>query len=232
MAYKILVVDDERSIAEILKYSLEKEGYKVFLSFDGEDALKKIAELDLDLVLLDIMLPGRDGFEVCQEIRATRSRLPVIMLTAKETEVDKIVGLEIGADDYITKPFSIREVMARVKAVLRRSALSQRQMGTRLRIGDLEVDFNTMEVVKDGEVVELSFREFTLLTFLMQQPNHIFTRKKLLNEVWGYDYIGEERTVDVMIRRLREKIEENPADPTYICTKRGVGYYFRRESSV
>ncbi len=129
MAYKILVVDDERSIAEILKYSLEKEGYKVFLSFDGEDALKKIAELDLDLVLLDIMLPGRDGFEVCQEIRATRSRLPVIMLTAKETEVDKIVGLEIGADDYITKPFSIREVMARVKAVLRRSALSQRQMG-------------------------------------------------------------------------------------------------------
>ncbi|NLZ27386.1 MAG: response regulator transcription factor [Firmicutes bacterium] len=232
MAYKILVVDDEQSIAEILKYSLEKEGYKVFLSFDGEDALKKIAELDPDLVLLDIMLPLRDGFQVCQEIRASRSRLPIIMLTAKEAEIDKVVGLEIGADDYITKPFSMREVIARVKAVLRRSAFSQRRRGTRLRTGGLEIDFNTMEVIKDGETVELSFREFTLLTFLMQQPNHIFTRKKLLNEVWGYDYIGEERTVDVMIRRLREKIEKNPAEPSYICTKRGVGYYFRRGSSV
>ena len=154
------------------------------------------------------------------------------MLTAKEAEIDKVVGLEIGADDYITKPFSMREVMARVKAVLRRSAFSQRRRGARLRAGGLEVDFNTMEVIKDGEAVELSFREFTLLAFLMQQPNHIFTRKKLLNEVWGYDYIGEERTVDVMIRRLREKIEKNPAEPSYICTKRGVGYYFRRGSSV
>ncbi len=227
MSDKILVVDDERSIGEILQYSLEKEGYEAELVFDGEEALHKINQEDFDLVLLDIMLPGKDGFQVCQEIRTYHSKIPVIMITAKEEEVDKVVGLELGADDYITKPFSVREVVARVKAVLRRSHESSQASGSRLRLGDIEVDFNTMEAFKGGKLIELTFREFALLTFLMQRQNHVFSREKLLNEVWGYDYTGEERTVDVMIRRLREKIEDNPADPEYICTKRGVGYYFR-----
>ncbi len=229
MASKILVVDDERNIGEILKYGLEKEGFEVALVFDGEEAINQIKQLVFDLVLLDIMLPGKDGLQVCQEIRRLHHKLPVIMITAKEEEVDKIVGLELGADDYITKPFSVREVVARVKAVLRRAVDSNYAGEQRLKCGNIEIDFNTMEAFKDGKPIELTFREFALLSFLMERRNHVFSRQKLLNEVWGYDYIGEERTVDVMIRRLREKIEDNPAEPDYLCTKRGAGYYFRRK---
>lgn len=232
MVTKILVVDDERSIAEILKYSLEKEGYKVCLAFDGEEALSQIAQDAFDLLLLDIMLPGKDGFQVCKEIRLSQNRLPVIMLTAKEDEIDKVVGLELGADDYITKPFSVREVIARVKAVLRRTGDDYRSEDTKLKNGSIEVDFDTMEAYKNGDIIELTSREFNLLTFLMKRQNHVFSREKLLDEVWGYDYTGEERTVDVMIRRLREKIEDNPANPDYLCTKRGAGYYFRKRKDV
>ena len=228
MSFKILIVDDEQSIGEILQYSLQKEGYQAELALDGEEAMQKIGQQNFDLVLLDIMLPGKDGLQVCQEIRKFYSTIPVIMITAKEEEVDKIVGLELGADDYITKPFSVREVVARVKAVLRRTRESTQVNGSWLKIGDIEVKFNTMEALKSGQPIELTYLEFALLTFLMQRQNHVFTREQLLNEVWGYDYTGEERTVDVMIRRLREKIEDNPAEPAYICTKRGVGYYFRK----
>ncbi len=232
MVSNILVVDDERSIAEILKYSLEKEGYKVSLAFNGEEALSQIGQNSFDMILLDIMLPGKDGFQVCQDIRLSHNKLPVIMLTAKEDEIDKVVGLELGADDYITKPFSMREVIARVKAVLRRTKDNRHLQGRKLKCGGIEVDFDTMEAFKSGKIIELTFREFSLLTFLMQRQNHVFTRKKLLDDVWGYDYTGEERTVDVTIRGLREKIEDNPAAPEYICTKRGAGYYFRRKKNV
>lgn len=231
MAFKILVVDDERAIAEILKYNLEKEQYEVILAFDGEDALEKVRSSSPDLVILDIMLPGKDGFQVCREIRS-QSRLPIIMLTAKESEIDKVVGLEMGADDYITKPFGTQEFLARVKAVLRRTAPQDSFLQERLVFGEIEIDLNLRDVYKQGEAIDLTFREFSLLYYLARNQGHVFSREKLLNDVWGYSFAGEERTVDVTIRRLREKIENNPADPEYICTKRGVGYYFRRKEDV
>ncbi len=229
MENKILIVEDERSIGEILKYGLEKDGYEVELAYNGEKALEKVNQQDFALVLLDIMLPGKDGFQVCREIRSSFSNLPIIMITAKEEEVDKILGLELGADDYITKPFSVREVIARVKAVLRRTSEPVKSSQAILKSGEIEINLNTMEAFKNGREIELTFREFTLLTFLMQHKNHVFNRQQLLNEVWGYEYTGEDRTVDVMIRRLREKVEDDPAEPNYICTKRGMGYYFRRK---
>jgi two-component system response regulator VicR len=229
VAPTILVVDDERPLAEILKYNLEREGFTVLLAFDGEEALRRVKQDAPDLIILDIMLPKKDGFTVCREIRAVKET-PIIMLTAKETELDKVLGLELGADDYVTKPFSAREISARVKAILRRSRVTARAAGDSKRLfhGNLVVDLDKMEVSNRGKAVELTHREFTLLVELMQRPGHIFNRQQLLNLVWGYDYIGDERTVDVAVRRLREKLELNPTAPEYIHTKRGVGYYFRR----
>jgi len=228
LSAKILVVDDERSIAEILKYNLEKEGFEVILAYDGEEALERLEQDKPDLILLDIMLPKKDGFAVCREIRAQKE-IPIIMLTARETEVDKVLGLELGADDYVTKPFSAREVTARVKAILRRTRAFVGEEKKLLRHGDLVVDLDAIQVFNRGRPVELTPKEFSLLSVLMRRPGHVFDRQQLLNQAWGYDYFGDERTVDVTIRRLREKLELNPSEPEYIHTKRGVGYYFKQK---
>lgn len=227
MGSKILVVDDERPIAEILKFNLDKEGYDVSLAFDGKEALDKALNESPDLIILDIMLPVMDGFDVCREIRKS-SRVPILMLTAKDSEIDKVLGLELGADDYVTKPFSPREITARVKAILRRSQAGPRDDDQITRFGELTLNFSTYEVTKEGQEVPLSFREFELLKYLALRPGQVFTREILLSEVWGYEYFGDTRTVDVTVRRLREKIEDNPSDPKYIQTKRGVGYSFRK----
>lgn len=228
METKILVVEDEKPIADILKFNLEKEGYKVEIAYDGEEALHKVSQNNPDLILLDVMLPKLDGFQVCRKVRETFST-PILMLTAKEEEVDKVLGLEMGADDYITKPFGMRELLARVKANLRRV---NTPIGDRKNIiitsGSLVIDFNKYEVKKHDEVVELTSREFELLKFLAAQAEQVFSREQLLKEVWGYEYYGDIRTVDVTIRRLREKVEDHASSPKYILTKRGVGYYFRR----
>ncbi len=223
----ILVVDDEKPIVDILRMNLEKNGYRVIEAYDGITAVDKALSEEPDLILLDVMLPGQDGFNVCKKIRET-SGVPIIMLTAREEEVDKILGLELGADDYMTKPFSIRELMARVKANLRRTQFAGREdaPGEILTFGDLEIDIEKYEVRKRGKVIELTFREFELLKFLATKSGKIFSRENLLNKVWDYEFYGDVRTVDVTIRRLREKIEDNPSMPTYIMTKRGVGYYF------
>jgi len=230
MVRKILVVDDEKPIVEILKYNLEKEGYRVITAFNGMEALNMVESENPDLIILDIMLPLKDGFTVCREIRSNRDT-PIIMLTAKEMETDKVLGLELGADDYVTKPFSSREISARIKAILRRSKAKEGHSGGdkgRLTVGAITVDRDEIQVYNQGEPVELTLREFSLLVYLMLKPGFVFSREKLLNQVWGYDYIGDERTVDVTVRRLREKLEQNPAKPDYIHTKRGVGYYFKR----
>ncbi len=227
MEYKILVVDDEKPIVDILKLNLEKNGYKVVCAYDGEAAAEMAFSQEPDLILLDVMLPKMDGFSVCKTIRE-KSSVPIIMLTAREEEVDKVLGLELGADDYMTKPFSLRELMARVKANLRRSQSSQKSdaAGEVLTFGDLSIDIEKYEVRKKGEIISLTFREFELLKFLVTRKGKIFTREQLLNKVWDYEFYGDVRTVDVTIRRLREKIEDNPSLPVYIITKRGVGYYF------
>jgi len=229
MNRKILVVDDEKSIADIIKFNLEKEGFTVELSYDGEDAIEKIYNGNPDLIILDIMLPKKDGFEVLREIR-TSITTPVLMLTAKEEEVDKVLGLELGADDYITKPFSMRELVARVKANLRRIEMNNGDLNNAeiLRVGDLTINQNKYEVRKNGDIVELTLREFELLKFLASKSGQVFSREQLLEEVWGYEYYGDIRTVDVTVRRLREKIEDNNGEFKYILTKRGVGYYFGR----
>ncbi len=223
---KILVVDDEASIVTMLAYNLKKEGYDVVTAEDGEVALEKFESEKPDLLLLDIMMPKMDGYEVCRKIRE-KSNVPIIMLTARADEVDKVVGLEMGADDYVTKPFGNRELIARVKANLRRSDIApvtnNEKDGNNQVYGDLNIDFDRYEVTKRGEVINLTLREFELLT--TQTPT-IFTRENLLEKVWGYEYFGDVRAVDVTIRRLREKIEDDPSKPKYIVTKRGVGYYF------
>lgn len=229
MAEKILVVDDERPIADILKFNLERAGYQVETAYDGDQALQvALAELP-DLIILDIMLPGKDGFEVCRQIRR-RSTVPIIMLTAKEAETDKIQGLDEGADDYVTKPFSPGEVVARVRALLRRSQGSMSAAGDQDQIycGHLTIDLKGHQVLKDDQQIELTAREFELLKYLAQHPGQVFSRETLLEDVWGYRYHGDIRTVDVTIRRLREKIEDHPGDPRFILTKRGAGYYFRK----
>jgi two-component system response regulator VicR len=226
---KILIVDDEKPIVEILQYNLEKEGYLVHTAYDGEEALRMVEENNPDLIVLDIMLPKKDGFTVCREIRATRD-IPIIMLTAKELETDKVLGLELGADDYVTKPFSAREITARIRAILRRSDAGGKSPQTeqgKLSIGPVTVDRDRVQVYYQGQPVELTLREYNLLLFLMNRPGFVFSREQLLNQVWGYEYVGEERTVDVTVRRLREKLENNPAKPEIIHTKRGVGYYFK-----
>lgn len=230
MNKKILVVDDEKPIADILKFNLEREGYSVELAYDGQEAIDKTHRSNPDLILLDIMLPKIDGFAVCKMLRQNY-QTPIIMLTAKEEEVDKVLGLELGADDYITKPFSVRELLARVKANLRRAEIpvgSDANSGNCIKSGSLVIDLGKYEVRKEGKTIELTLREFELIKYLASQAEQVFTRETLLEDVWGYEYYGDVRTVDVTIRRLREKIEDDSSNPKYIITKRGVGYYFRR----
>ena len=225
----ILVVDDEQPIVDILKFNLEKEGFRVLTANDGETALRLATQNNPDLILLDIMLPKMDGFDVCKRVRE-HSNVPIVMITARDEEVDKVLGLELGADDYITKPFSIRELLARVKANMRRFAGDSKED----KDGILPIDDNFFintsryEVSKDGKVLDLTLREYELLKFLVTQPNHIFSREALLSSVWGYEFYGDVRTVDVTVRRLREKIEDDSSNPVYILTKRGVGYYFKK----
>ena len=226
----VLIIEDEQTIIDILKFNLEKEGYKVIEAMDGATGLEYALTKNPDLVLLDVMLPQMDGFEVCKHIRE-KSMVPIIMLTAREEEVDKVLGLELGADDYMTKPFSIRELTARVKANLRRTIPDTNApaiSGTTISSGELVINMERYEVQKRGQVIEITLREFELLKFLATQPQKIFTRENLLENVWGYEYYGDVRTVDVTIRRLREKIEDDPGMPRYIVTKRGVGYYFNK----
>lgn len=224
---KVLVVDDESSIVNIISYNLKKEGYDVITAEDGETGLELALNENPDLILLDIMMPKMDGYEVCRKIRE-KSNVPIIMLTARADEVDKVIGLELGADDYVTKPFGNRELIARVKALLRRStAKDDPSVGGNVQtFGDLTIDFDRYEVTKRGEVINLTMREFELLTFLATQKTQIFNRETLLEKVWGYEYFGDVRAVDVTIRRLREKIEDDPGKPRYVITKRGIGYYF------
>lgn len=226
MNEKILVVDDEKPIAEIIKYNLEEEGFRVLVAFDGAEALRLAFEEKPALILLDIMLPRIDGFNVCKQIRQ-KMDVPIIMLTAREGEIDKVMGLELGADDYVTKPFSARELMARIKAALRRVKMQQTP-SRQLTCGELVLDTGTMQVKKGERSIDLTYREFKLLEFFLQNVDYVFSREKLLEKVWGFDYSGDLRTVDVTVRRLREKIEDDAGNPVYICTKRGAGYYLRR----
>jgi two-component system, OmpR family, response regulator VicR len=231
MEKKILVVDDEKPIADILQFNLKKEGYDVYSAYDGNEALAMVEEVQPDLILLDIMLPLKDGMEVCREVRK-KYDMPIIMLTAKDSEIDKVLGLELGADDYVTKPFSTRELIARVKANLRRHQVvisqSDEDVETNeIEIGSLTIHPNAYVVSKRGETIELTHREFELLYYLAKHIGQVMTREHLLQTVWGYDYYGDVRTVDVTVRRLREKIEDNPSHPTWIVTRRGVGYYLR-----
>ncbi|MYL34457.1 response regulator [Pontibacillus yanchengensis] len=229
MNFKILVVDDEKPIADILKFNLEKEGYQVVCAYDGDEAIELAYQEQPDLILLDIMLPNKDGMEVCREIRKNHN-MPIIMLTAKDSEIDKVLGLELGADDYVTKPFNNRELIARVKANLRRhqnEPEDQSKASNDIRIGKLVIHPDAYTVTRDGEQIELTHREFELLHYLARSIGQVMTREHLLETVWGYDYYGDVRTVDVTVRRLREKIEENPSTPMWIVTRRGVGYYLR-----
>lgn len=229
MSRTILVIEDEADIRELLRVNLEGEGFRVVESPDGERGFAMVESEDPDLLVLDLMLPGMPGIEVCRRVRAsdTRSGLPILMLTAKAAEADKIVGLEAGADDYVTKPFSPREVAARVKALLRRAAASsQKPSRDSYRRGGIEVDFATYEVRVDGRAVDLSLREFELLRFFVKNPNRVYERRQLLELVWGPDTFVEPRTVDVHVRRLRKQVERNDAAPERIVTVRGVGYMF------
>lgn len=225
---KILVVDDEKLIVKGIRFSLEQDGMEVDCVYDGEEALEAAKRKEYDVVLLDVMLPKLTGFEVCQQIREFSS-MPIIMLTAKGDDMDKILGLEYGADDYITKPFNILEVKARIKAIMRRSAgkTSKEDTVKMVEFGDLKVDCESRRVYISNKEVNLTAKEFDLLELLMLNPNKVYSRDNLLNIVWGYDYPGDVRTVDVHIRRLREKIESNPSDPKFIHTKWGVGYFFQ-----
>jgi len=227
---KILIVDDEKNIVEILKFNLKKEGFDTIEAYDGEQAVEMALSQKPDLILLDVMLPKMDGFSVCSKLRQSIST-PILMLTAKEEEVDKVLGLELGADDYITKPFSTRELMARVKANLRRTALeenSSEKQGNLLSCGDIQIDIDRYEVKRGDDVIELTLREFELVKFLALHAGQIFSRESLLEKVWGYEYYGDVRTVDVTVRRIREKLEKDPSNHQYILTKRGVGYYFNK----
>ncbi len=226
----ILIVDDEQHIVDILVYNLEKEGYHTLQANDGVTAVDIALEKRPDLILLDIMLPKMDGLAVCKKIRHTLN-VPILMLTAKDEEIDKILGLELGADDYVTKPFSVRELMARIKANLRKAEVSsgvveEKQENTnKIIVGDLTLDLDKFEVQVKGEVVDLTLREFEVLKYLANQPGQVITREVLLEKVWGYEYYGDIRTVDVTVRRIREKIEKDTSAPKILITKRGVGYY-------
>lgn len=246
---KILVVDDEQPIADILKFNLEKEGHQVICAFDGGEAVRLAFEEQPDLILLDLMLPVKDGMDVCREVRS-KLHMPIIMLTAKDTEIDKVLGLELGADDYVTKPFSTRELLARVKAHLRRqqkpaatiagnsgvngaaaskSPAEQEQQG--FKLFNLFIDTDMYVVYKNGEPLDLTHREYELVYYMARNSGKVMTREHLLQAVWGFEYFGDVRTVDVTIRRLREKIEDDPSRPDYIMTRRGLGYMMRNSKS-
>lgn len=228
MSRKVLVVDDEKLIVKGIRFSLEQDGMDVDCAYDGEEALKLIRENKYNIILLDVMLPKLDGFQVCQQVREF-SDVPIVMLTAKGEDMDKILGLEYGADDYITKPFNILEVKARIKAIMRRTSARGQiaKPESILESGDMRVDCESRRVSISGREVNLTAKEFDLLERLIRNPSKVYSREKLLNLVWGVDYPGDVRTVDVHIRRLREKIETNPSEPRYVHTKWGVGYFFR-----
>ena len=229
MAKKVLVVDDEKLIVKGIRFSLEQDGMEVDCAYDGEEALKMATENHYDMILLDIMLPKLDGFEVCQRIREF-SDMPIVMLTAKGDDMDKILGLEYGADDYITKPFNILEVKARIKAIMRRTSAGKpkKEASHEIEAGDLRLDCESRRLFILDKEVNLTAREFDLLELLVNNPNKVYSRENLLNLVWGYEYPGDVRTVDVHVRRLREKIEKNPSEPKYVHTKWGVGYYYNQ----
>ena len=228
---KVLVVDDDPNICDVLRMYLENEGYSVILAYDGEEALVKFNALKPDIILLDVMLPKMNGFDVCRALRTEGDNVPVLILTAREEEADKVLGLEIGADDYITKPFSMRELIARVGANIRRTTMQVPAEPTSAAIeaGDLRVDPDSRQVFRAGQPIELTQREYELLSFLAAQPNKVYSRADLMEQVWNYDYVGDDaRTVDVTVRRLREKVEADPANPVHILTRRGAGYYFAK----
>ena len=227
MAKKVLVVDDEKLIVKGLRFSLEQEGMEVDCAYDGEEALEYARSKEYDMVLLDVMLPKMDGFEVCQQIRES-SNMPIVMLTAKGDDMDKILGLEYGADDYITKPFNILEIKARIKAIMRRTGRPEKgKQGKVVEASELRMDLESRRLFIAGKEINLTAKEFDLLELMALNPGKVYGRESLLNTVWGYEYPGDVRTVDVHIRRLREKIETNPSEPKYVHTKWGVGYYFQ-----
>ena len=223
---KILVVDDEKTLVKGMKFNLENEGYQVECAYDGAAAVELARNNRFDLLILDVMMPEVDGLEACMRIREF-SNVPIIMLTAKSEDTDKIMGFECGADDYLTKPFNILELKARVRALLRRAAGVQRIQGSTLTVGDLSLNTEERVAVRDGETVDLTAKEYDLIELLMRNPRRVYSRENLMNVVWGYTYAGDYRTVDVHIRRLREKLERHPAEPEHIMTKWGVGYYFK-----
>lgn len=228
MGHHILVVDDERLIVKGIKFSLEQDGMDIDAAYDGEEALN-LSKLNMyDLIVLDVMLPKLDGLSVCQQIREF-SQVPIIMVTAKGEDMDKIMGLEYGADDYITKPFNILELKARIKAILRRSNANSKKdsVRNRLKVKGLEIEFDSRRVFIEGKEVNLTAKEFDLLELFLKNPGKVYSRENLLDTIWGYEYPGDARTVDVHVRRLREKVEKNPSEPEYIYTKWGVGYYFK-----
>ena len=230
----VLIVEDEKNIVDILRFNLQRSGYATLEAYDGAEGLELARTKNPDLILLDVMLPRMNGFEICRTLRNEGNAVPVIILTAREDETDKVLGLETGADDYITKPFSMRELVARVGANIRRTALDAQgggvpaRAGTATRLaGDLSINPGTRQVFRGGQSIELTQREYDLLFFLSSHPNQVYSRADLMSRVWNYEYVGDDvRTVDVTIRRLREKVEANPATPAYILTRRGVGYYF------
>ena len=223
---KILVVDDERTLVKGIKFNLENEGYQVECAYDGAAAVELARNDKFDLLILDVMMPEVDGLEACMRIREF-SNVPIIMLTAKSEDADKLMGFECGADDYLTKPFNILELKARVRALLRRAAGVQRVQGAVLTVGDISLNTEERVAVRNGETVDLTAKEYDLIELLMRNPRRVYSRENLMNVVWGYTYAGDYRTVDVHIRRLREKLEKNPAEPDHIMTKWGVGYYFK-----
>ena len=226
---KVLVVDDEKLLVKGIKFNLEQEGYQVITAFDGEEAVRLAHDESIDIILLDLMLPKMDGFTACRNIRAF-SNVPIIMLTAKSEDIDKILGLEYGADDYITKPFNIREVTARIKAILRRVNPAPKGDKSKVLVsGDITLDYNFRRAMIGDRVIELTSKEFDLLELFLRNPGKVYTRENLLDMAWGIGYPSEERTIDVHMRRLREKVEENPAEPVYLKTKWGVGYYYKKD---
>ena len=229
MAKTVLIVEDERAIVEILKFNLKREGYETLEALDGQTGLQLAQTEDPDLILLDVMLPKMNGFDICAKLRDAGSTVPIIMLTAREEETDKVFGLEAGADDYMTKPFSMRELLARVRANIRRRSLdlnARKSVGKLIEAKGLTIDPATFSVMRNGQAVDLTQKEYDLLLYLIQERGVVFSREDLMQKVWNYDYYGDMRTVDVTVRRLREKIEDDPGKPTRILTRRGAGYYF------
>ena len=235
MSKRVLIVEDEKNIVDILTFNLNREGYETLEAYDGASGLQLALEQNPDLILLDLMLPKMNGFDVCRSLRKENRSTPVIMLTAREEETDKVLGLELGADDYITKPFSMRELLARVKANIRRNEMvltagggaPEAARGARIEHGRISIDPDLMVVYKDGRPLELTQREYELLKFLASQPGKVFSREALMEHVWNYEgYVGDVRAVDVAVRRLREKVEDDPASPQFVVTRRGLGYYF------